>query len=181
MMLNKLKKYMKNTINKTVALFLLLSITSFSFGQLKDKLPEIKTEMKVRKSGPYFGIQKGMYTLFEAGGEFQWKKVKLIKPIKNAVHAGMNYNFKYNVLGFDAGYWFKNGRINFTYGANLNYRTDVTHSQVGFSPVIGYKLTQLHLQVGYHFLTPTPAPIHTNTLFISLRFVLINHRNVDFD
>ncbi len=142
---------------------------------------KLKTEINVRKSGPYVGLQKGLYTVVELGGEYQWKKLKWIKPFTNALHVGMNYNFINNVIGYDFGYWCKAGRLDLTYGANVCYRSDFTHSQIGFTPVIGFKFTQLHLLTGYHFLTVSKTPIMTNTLFISLRFVMINKRKVDFD
>ncbi len=185
-MQSKLKKYMINMgrIKFTFSflfLFALSNIFSQEVGEKKNIFSNLKTKITIRKSGPYFGIQRGKYTLFEMGGEMQWKRVKWIKPITNAVHTGLNYNFEDNILGYDAGYWFKTGRLNMTYGANLCYRTDFTHDRIGFTPVIGYKLTQLHLQVGYHFLSPSPNFSTTNTFFIALKLILINNRKIDFD
>lgn len=173
---------MKSNI-KYIGFITFLSFCSLSYGFefMNPDFPKLKKEIKVRKSGAYIGIQSGQYTVLELGGEFQWKKVKLIKPITNSVHGGFNYNFKYNVLGYDAGYWFKTGRLNLTYGANIIFRTDFTYSKIGFAPVIGFKFTQLHLQTGYHFLTPATHVIPTNTFFVSLRFVMINNRKVDCD
>ena len=164
----------------TITLFLLFFFQVNAQEKKKWNL-NLKTEINVRKSGPYIGLQKGIYTVGELGGELQWKKLKWIKPFTNALHVGMNYNFKYNVIGYDFGYWCKTGRLNLTYGANICYRSNFTHSQVGIAPVIGFKFTQFHLQTGYNFLSYSPVAIKTNTLFISLRFVLINNRNVDFD
>lgn len=168
--------------NLLICFYLLLSHVSFS--QLNDQkkfhFPDIKTSVSKTKSGPYFGYQRGKYDVFEIGFEKQWKK-KLIKPTTNALHFGINYNYKTNVLGYDLGYWYKKGRLNFTYGVNLCLRTDFTQSKIGFAPVIGYKIWQFHLQTGYHFLTKTNLVIPTNTFFISLRFVLINNQKLELD
>lgn len=150
-------------------------------GSFKPAPIDLKTDLSVRRSGPYFGIQKGKFDVIEVGMEGQYKKFKIGKPYTHAAHFGINYSFKNNILGYDVGYWFKKGRLNFTYGANLVLRTDFTHNKVGFAPVIGYKIWQFHIQTGYLFLTKTTVPMQTNTFFVSLRFVLINHNNFDLD
>lgn len=125
------------------------------------------------------GIQRGKYTLLELGGERQWKQIKWVKPTTHAASVGANYNFQYNVIGADLGYWFKKGRLDFTYGANLVYRSDFENHSLGIAPVVGYKIWQLHIQAGYHFLTKPKYEFETNTLFVSLRFVLINNRDLE--
>ena len=185
MTLLKSKKFMISMKNSWLncILFFLISIVVHAQEIEKKKFhfPNFKTEINIRKSGPYFGLQRGLYLVPEFGGELQWKKVKLLNPITNALHVGFNYNFKYNILGYDMGYWFKTGRLNLTYGANLVYRTDFTYDKIGFAPVLGFKFTQFHLQTGYHFLTPTHPSINTNKFFVSLKFVFINNRDVNFD
>ena len=57
-------------------------------------------DIHVRKSGPYFGVQRGLFWVGEVGGEMQFKKVKLIKPVTQAIHTGVNYNFTHNIFGF---------------------------------------------------------------------------------
>lgn len=138
-------------------------------------------DIHFRKSGPYVGVQRGKYTIAEFGGEIQFKKVKLIRPVTHAFHTGFNYNFKYNVLGYDLGYWFKVGRLDLTYGANLVMRTDFNETRLGIAPVVGFKLFQFHLQTGYHFLTPARTFTETNGFFVSLRFVMISKRDIDID
>lgn len=138
-------------------------------------------DIKVRKSGPYVGIQRGKYTILELGAEMQWKQVKLKQAVTQALHTGFNYNFKYNVLGYDLGYWIKPSRLGLTYGGNLVMRTDFNENRVGFAPVFGYKLVGFHLQTGYHFLSRSAYFTETNGFFISLRFVLINNRDIDVD
>ncbi len=145
------------------------------FPSLKDKLFEIK----IRKSGPFIGLQRGNYTNFELGGEMIWKKVRISKPHTQAGYANMNYNFKHNVLGFDLGYWLRPHRFGLTYGAALLFRSDFTHNQLGIAPVIGYKLWIAHLRVGYNIL-PDPQQFENNTLFVSLRVGIISDRDIDF-
>lgn len=160
--------------------FIVCFTNAFSFELLGFSRPN-PLKIDVVKTGPYFGIQKGKYAIFELGVERQWKQIKLNSPSTHAVHAGFNYNFKYNVLGYDLGYWFKQNRLGFTYGATLCLRTNFDRTRVGIAPVVGYKLWQFHLQTGYHFLTRSTVFKETNGLFISLRFVLINDRDVDVD
>ena len=173
---------MKNRFLTFVSILFFTFIgNSQEIGKKKFQFPKFKSDITIRKSGPYLSLQRGKYLVPEFGGEMQWKKVKLLNPLTNAVHLGFNYNFKYNILGYDVGYWFKTGRLNLTYGANLIYRTNFTYDKIGIAPVLGFKFTQIHLQTGYHFMTPNFPRINTNTFFVSLRFVLVNNRNIDFD
>jgi len=149
----------------------------FSSDDKKKKDPLL--ELAVRQSGPYFGLQQGKYTVAEVGGEMQWRKMRLKKPTTHAVNAGIDYNLFENVLGFNTGYYYKGGRTKLTYGANLVYRSDFTNNRFGFGPALGYKLFGFHAQVGYFLLTPHETFINTNTLYVSLRFVLINDRNIE--
>lgn len=137
-------------------------------------------ELSVKKWGAYVGLQRGKYTVPEFGGEYLWKKIRLKKPIIHAAHAGFNYNFKHNVLGYDMGYWFKPHRIGLTYGANIFYRTDFTSDRLGIAPVIGFKFWFAHLQTGFHFMN-RPSDFATNTFFVSLRLSIINERDFDLD
>lgn len=163
-------------------LMLLLALQSFAvqsfvpdFG-LKD-LPKVK----VRKTGPYIGLQKGKYNLIEFGGEMQFKRMKLLHPQVNAFRMGFNYDFKYNVLGYDAGYWHQRGRLGLTFGALLSYRTNFTHGRIGAAPMIGFRFLQFHLQTGYHFYNPSESFTEVNHFFIALKFVIISKRHRDID
>lgn len=147
----------------------------------KKKKKDPLLELAVRQSGPYFGLQQGKYTVAELGGEMQWRKIRLKKPTTHAINAGIDYNLFENVLGFNTGYYYKGGRTKLTYGANLVYRSDFTNNRFGVGPAIGYKLFGFHAQVGYVLLTPHETFITTNTLYVSLRFVLINDRNMEMN
>lgn len=154
-----------------------LSLTSqFSspFEKKKDPL------VKVTKSGIYMGIQRGKYNNLEFGYELQRKAIKLRKPLTRTANIGFDYNWNQNILGFTVGYWQKKGRMDFTYGANLVFKSNFNHNRIGVSPMIGYKFSIAHLQVGYNLLSNKNSFDNTNTLFISLRAVLINNRSYDW-
>ena len=148
-------------------------------GELQPFSAKRLLDIKVRKSGPYFGIQQGRFTIPEIGWENQWKRIKLRKPTIHAVNAGFNYNIRYNVLGFDAGYWYKPHRIGLTFGGALFYRSDFESSRLGIAPNIGFKIWLMHVQVGYHFMSRPKTVFETNKMFISLRVGIINDRNFD--
>ncbi|SFT89714.1 hypothetical protein SAMN05216474_3020 [Lishizhenia tianjinensis] len=154
---------------------------SLTFAQDR-KLFEQKKKplLSVRKTGPYIGLQQGRYRQLEFGAEMQFKQVKLIHPKTHAVNMGFDYNFKENVLGYSAGYWFKKGRLNLTYGGSIALRSNFEETRFGIGPAIGYKFLPLHLQTGYMFLTPSESFTNTNHLYISLRFVLINDRDYNW-
>jgi hypothetical protein len=138
------------------------------------------TKINISKSGPYVGLQKGQFMNFEIGYEYQWKKVKLVKPKTNSLHLGISYNYFNNVLGYEFGYYNKTGRANFTYGINSIYLTDFVHNRIGITPVIGYKLFGFHIQAGYNLLAPVANFKKVNSPFLSLRFFILNKRDIDF-
>lgn len=152
------------------------SFSQFSGGLLKKKDPLVT----VNKSGPYLGIQRGKYTNIELGYEFQQKEVKLIKPNTFAANVGIDYNLNTNILGFSAGVWDKPSRIDFTYGASIVTKTDFDSYRIGVAPMLGYKFSMAHFQIGWNILNNNDNFKNTNTLFISLRAVLINNRNYNW-
>lgn len=154
--------------------------TGTSFGNWTDKKDPL-VKISVTKTGPYFGLQRGKYTVLEIGAERQWKKISIADPHIHAVHTGFNYNFKHNILGYDAGYWYKPNHIGLTFGGNLVYRTNFDRSLLGIAPVVGFKFWLLHLQTGYHIMPKAPANFETNTLFVSLRIGIINDRDYDIE
>ena len=139
------------------------------------KFPKIK----LKKTGPYFGYERGKIDVFEIGGEHQRKKIRLRNPITHGFHGGFNYNFKYHVMGFEAGYWYKESRVGLTFGGSLVLRTNFDQTRFGASPMLGFRLLGFHLQAGYHFLTKADPFTETNTFFIRLRFTLVNDRDID--
>lgn len=144
------------------------------FGFKKDPL------VKITKSGPYIGLQYGKYKNLELGYELQRKAVKLVKPTTHALNIGADFNLNQGILGFNLGYYQKEGRIDFTYGASLLYRTDFEHTRFGVSPFIGYKLYGFHLQAGVNLLTPNENFTNNNIIYASMRFVVIKNRSYDW-
>lgn len=157
--------------------FLVIGFVGFGQQKLTASSPAW-LELKVMKYGPYVGVQRGAHTFLEFGGEMQWKKIRLKKPINHAIHTGFNYNFKYNVLGYDVGYWIRPHRMGLTFGGNLFYKTNFTTDRLGVAPVVGYKFWILHLQTGYHFMSRPRAAFELNKFFISLRVGIISDRDI---
>ncbi len=169
-----------NYITSIIFLFLISPIFYLGLSaQSRFKIPSY--DIDIHKFGPYIGIQRGRYSSIEFGAEYQFKEFKLIKPITQAAHFGFNYNLYKNVLGYDLGYWIKQGRLNLSYGANIIYRTDYNKGYIGLAPVLGYKLSQFHLQTGINLLPLQAYDLAINKFFVSLRFVLIQHRNMTFE
>jgi hypothetical protein len=129
-----------------------------------------------RNTGMIIGLQRGKYTSLEFGGEAHWRKISLLKPNIIGATANLAYNFGNNVLGYHAGVWKKQGRVNLTYGADINYFTDFNNRQsFGIGPSIGFRFFGLHLVNGYTLLTKKntkndEAPLPVNTFYMSLRY-----------
>jgi len=138
--------------------------------------------LNIRKYGPYFGIQKGAFTLPEIGATCQWKRVGLLKSGQtHALQMGMTYNFSENWVGYDLGYWTKSGSFGLTYGLRSALRSNFTNSTFGFTPTVGFNFLQFHLETGYYVFFNQLAALTPNKLFVSLRFVLIRDRKISLD
>lgn len=151
-----------------------------SFFERKEKKDNQKKDpllsVRVQKNGLYFGLQQGRYTFGELGTEIQFKKVKLKNPITHGIQFGAEYNLFENVLGFNVGGYRKPGRFDFTYGANILYRSDFEEHRFAVGPSLGYKVFGFHIQTGYLFHTPAENFEAINTLYISARFLLVRDR-----
>ncbi|MDB4195753.1 hypothetical protein OAA49_00950 [Flavobacteriales bacterium] len=147
---------------------------NFELAYKKDPL------VKITKSGPYLGFQYGKYKNLELGYELQRKAVKLVKPTTHAINIGLDFNFIESVMGLNLGYYQKKGRLDFTYGFALLYRTDFRESRIGISPKVGYKLYGFHLQGGINLLTPNKDFTNNNLFYASLKFVIIKNRNYNW-
>lgn len=183
---------MRNTVRKTSSvaalggkllfpiLLLCFSVSGqvFRKGDEKKDFNPLDNKYSIRKTGPFLGIEYGYMTNIAFGAERQWKQLKLISPRTQAVFFELDYNFKYQVLGAQTGYWFKAGRLNLLYGGRLSWRTDFTYNRYGIAPFIGYKILQGELQVGYHFMTPARSMQRVNTFFVSAKWVLVNDRKI---
>jgi hypothetical protein len=133
-----------------------------------------------RSYGLLIGIQKGKYTFLELGVEQHWRKIKLIKPRLTSVGLNMEYNFKYNVLGYKAAVWTKRGRVDLTYGLAACYFTDFDRSRYGFAPMIGFRLLGFHLVNGYNIIFDKGDFNRVNPLFISLRYFISTDTKIRF-
>ncbi|MGM0478701.1 MAG: hypothetical protein ACQERC_05720 [Bacteroidota bacterium] len=163
----------------SLVLLMVLLVSVSSFAQKKDKKPLI--DPHVRKLGPYFGVQQGRFTVGELGMEVQFKDIRLKKTKTHAVHLGLGYNIPNNALQINGGYWHKPSRLDLTYGVDICMRSNFEEERYGFSPVVGYKIFGFHIRAGYMLLTRSTTFTATNTLFVNLRFTLINNRNFEWN
>ncbi len=155
---------------------LLIAVASFSQKKKGFELPESK--LKMRKSGPLLGVEKGKYFNINLGAEIQVKQLKLVKPQTHAASFLLEYNFKQQTMGSQLGYWFKVGRLNLTYGARASWTTDFNNRhRFGISPCIGYKFAQAHFQLGAHIRTKDDPFVNVNNFYASLRWVFIQNRD----
>lgn len=163
---------------KNYILILLVCIPLLSWStEPQGLIPELKTI----KTGLLLGAQKGRYFGVELGMERQWKELKLKNPFTWAIAANGEYHFGSNNFGLKAGPWFKWGRADFTYGVNLTYLSDFTHSRFGASPAIGFKLIGFHLLASCNFLFGADQFTDYNKLHLSLRYFLSKDRKFKWD
>lgn len=130
-----------------------------------------------RNTGMVIGLQRGRYTFLELGGEAHFRKMSLLSPHIIGATANIAYNLSNNILAYHGGVWMKRGRINLTYGADINYYTDFNNRKsFGIGPSVGFRLFGLHLINGYNLLTnqsvtkTAEAPLPVNKLYMSLRY-----------
>lgn len=175
---------MKNMVNKLIiSVFVILGMQTFNAQGIFNS--KSKKDKVIVKTGPYLGVQSGRYYVGEIGAERQWKEGKLISPKTHALHFGVSYTYDFSrwnpVLGYDLGYWYRGSNIGMTFGSTVCMRTNFQDYRFGITPTLGYKIWQLHIQTGYHFLYPFYAVNNTfesNSIFLSARFVLVNDRDV---
>ena len=164
---------MQNKVYKISFIFcLLFSINLNIIAQQKKILgiPLPKYVARKKAFGMIGGIERGQFTFLELGVEQHWKKFKLKRAPTFAINANMEYNFGYNVLGYNAGAWFKIGRVNLTYGFTINYITDFERSRFGIGPQIGFRLLGFHLVNGYNFLFADKELHRVNKFYVGLRY-----------
>ena len=158
-----------------VLLFALLTVHSW-FAQ--KSLLELGKNRKGRivRSGTFFGVQTGKFWVGEIGIERQSKQLKIKKPNTHALFFALNYDLDNSVIGSDVGYWFKTSNLGFSYGVKGVLKSDFSTLKYGIAPTIGYKVLQLHVNTGYHFLVPNrrSETFDLNYLFLSVKFLLVN-------
>ena len=134
---------------------------------------------RIVRSGT-FGVQTGKFWVGEIGVERQSKQLKIKKPNTQALFFALNYDLDNAVIGSDIGYWFKTSNLGFSYGLKGVLKSDFSSFKYGFAPTIGYKVLQLHVNTGYHFLIPNRRTdtFDLNYLFLSVKFLLVNDLEV---
>lgn len=135
-------------------------------------------KLRQRNYGTIIGLQRGHSTAIEMGGEMHWRKIGLRKPNIWGATANLEYSFAEHIVGYKAGVWRKQGRVNLTYGANVAYFNNFNGGhQFGIGPSVGFRLFGLHLINGFNILAGDmgedkagAANIGANTLYMSLRY-----------
>jgi hypothetical protein len=137
-------------------------------------------DLRIKKTGPFIGVEKGRYLNISVGGEYQHSLLRIRKPKTHAFNFQLDYNFRQNVLGAQLGSWYKQGRLGITYGGRITWIHDlVADHRFGISPNIGYKFLQAHLQFGVNLRTHSTTFENVNVFYASLRWVFINDRNIE--
>lgn len=157
---------------------LFLLFLPFLYAKADPPIPRLKVTS--RGYGALIGIQKGKYGFFELGAEYHWRKIKLKNPTIFSFGGNMEYNFKYNVIGYKLSWWMKKGRINLTYGLNLCYFTNFEEQRFGGGPAIGFRLLGFHLINGYNFTVGSPEFTNFNNLYITLRYYFPLENKIKF-
>ncbi len=160
------------TFRYSLFLGFIFMLSVISMAQQKEILgiPLPKYVATKKAFGLIGGVERGKFTFLELGIEQHWKKFKLKRAPTFAINANMEYNFGYNVLGYNAGAWLKIGRVNLTYGFTLNYITDFTRTRYGLGPQIGFRLLGFHLVNGYNFLFGNKDLQNINKFYVGLRY-----------
>lgn len=142
----------------------------------------IPAKLRQTNQGMIIGLQRGASTAIELGYEAHWRKMSWRKPRITGATTNMEYNFGNHVIGYKAGLWMKQGRVNLTYGGNLVYYNDFKGLQrFGAGPSIGFRLVGFHLINGYNFLAGDKELDKVNTLYITLRYYFPTNNKFSWD
>ena len=164
-----------------LALLLLLLTSSTANAQLfggkeEDKKKTKKERRKIFQStnGLLLGYEKGRNDYIQLGYGYNWKKIRLRKPVIRAVDGFVEYNFWENVIGFKAAYWQRHGRLKLTYGGHVGYFSDFEQGSLSIGPSVGFRLLGFHGQAGVNILLNNPE-IAANKLYLSLSYLIPYH------
>lgn len=150
---------------------MLLTKYQIPVSNYKPYTPPAARKLYQRNYGAILGLQRGNITSVELGGEMHWRKMSFRKPKITGATANLEYNFGHHVLGYKAGLWQKQGRVNLTYGGNLVYFTNFNGLQrYGLGPAIGFRLAGFHLVNGYNILAGDKEFKDVNKLYMTLRY-----------
>ena len=124
--------------------------------------------------GLLLGYERGRNDFFQLGYEYNWKKIRLEKPVIRAVDGFVEYNFWENVLGVKGAYWQRHGRMKLTYGGHIGYFTDFNAGSLSIGPSVGFRILGFHGQAGYNILLNN-RDIEANRLYLSLNYFIPYH------
>lgn len=159
-----------------LALFLLInfSVQAQIFNKREEENKGIRFPKYVatkNSTGMIGGLERGNFTFMELGVEKHWKTIRFKNARTLAANANLEYNFGNHLLGYNVGGWMKHGRVDLTYGFNLNYITDFEHNRYGLGPQIGFRLLGLHFVNGYNFYFLGDKELeNVNKLYVGLRY-----------
>lgn len=147
----------------------------------EDKEKKERRKFYQSSRGPLVGYERGRNDFFHLGYEYNWKKIRLKKPVIRAVDGFMEYNFWENVLGLKVAYWQRHGRAKFTYGGHAGYFSNFDKASLSVGPSIGFRILGFHGQAGYNFLLNDPErEIAANRLYLSVNFFIPYHSKLFF-
>lgn len=156
---------------KPFSLLILLLLSSFSaFAQWpfnkeeKEKKDRLKLYQNSR--GIILGYERGSTDMIRFGYQYNWKKVRLQKPVIRAAEGYLELAPFTGVLGGKLAYWQRIGRLKFTYGAQAGAVTDFSESSLSLGPTLGFRLLSFHGQLGYNILSN--EAVEANRLFVSI-------------
>ncbi|HZH00168.1 MAG TPA: hypothetical protein VEY32_03750 [Flavisolibacter sp.] len=137
----------------------------------QDQQAPFKRKLMQRNHGAIIGVQRGAGTAIELGYEAHWRKMSLFNPKIMGATTNLEYHVGNNILGYKAGFWMKQGRVNLTYGGNLVYLNDFNgHHKYGIGPAVGFRLLGFHLINSVNLLAGDKALQGANTFHMSLRY-----------
>jgi hypothetical protein len=137
----------------------------------QDQHAPFKRKLMQRNHGAIIGVQRGAGTAIELGYEAHWRKMSLFNPTIMGATSNLEYHIGNNILGYKAGFWMKQGRINLTYGGNLVYLNDFNgHHKYGIGPAVGFRLLGFHLINSVNLLAGDKDLEGANTFHMSLRY-----------
>lgn len=158
-------------------LFLLLSFTchaQWPFNKDKDE-KEKKDKLKLYQSsrGVLVGYERGRVDMIQLGYHYNWKKIRLQKPVIHATEAYFDLAPFEGIVGARVAYWQRQGRLKFTYGGHAGFFTDFNESTFSLGPSVGFRLLGFHGQLGYNLLSN--PDVNANRLYASLSFFIPTH------
>ena len=162
--------------------FLLTGLTTDAqiFGGKDEKESKDKNDRRKfyqSSNGLLLGYERGRNDFIQLGYEYNWKKIRLRKPVIRAVDGFVEYNFWENVVGMKAAYWQRHGRAKLTYGGHAGFFSDFDEASLSVGPSVGFRIIGFHGQAGYNIML-SKNDIRANRLYLSLNFFIPYHSKI---